>query len=63
MEKSNQVIITKLLPPKIEMGTIARQRLLRVFVENPNWRGAFITAPAGYGKTILMNQALRGKKN
>lgn len=62
MEKKKWVINTKLFPPKIGTGAIARPRLLRVFPENPNWRAAFITAPAGYGKTIFMLQAVKNIK-
>ena len=62
MEKDNRLIVTKLFPPKIGMGAIARPRLLRVFSENPNWRGAFIIAQAGYGKTVFMNQLTVDKK-
>lgn len=62
MKKKNWVINTKLFPPKIGTGAIARPRLLRVFPENPNWRGAFITAPAGYGKTVFMIQAVKSIK-
>lgn len=54
---NKQLILSKLAPPKIEQGMIVRQRLLNLFNTYPDWRIGFFSAPAGFGKTVLMSQA------
>lgn len=53
---NKQLILSKLAPPKIDQGMIFRKRLLNLFNTNPDWRIGFFSAPAGFGKTVLMSQ-------
>lgn len=52
----NHLILSKLVPPRIDHGMIIRQRLLDLFNTYPDWRIGFFSAPAGFGKTVLMSQ-------
>lgn len=47
------VMFTKLLPPRISGELIERPRLLDLFSQNNEAKLITVTAPAGYGKTIL----------
>ncbi|MBB5017662.1 ATP/maltotriose-dependent transcriptional regulator MalT [Chitinivorax tropicus] len=47
---------TKLQPPPAPLGWVVRQRLLDRFAQQTNARLVVIHAPAGYGKTIWMQQ-------
>ena len=53
------VMETKLIPPELRHKLVDRPRLLRVFSDLRGRKGAFLVAPAGYGKTSLLLQALR----
>lgn len=53
------VILTKLLPPRADSGFIDRPRLLGPLLGREDWKVAFVTAPAGFGKTVFMSQAAR----
>lgn len=52
----DQLILSKLVPPKIDQGMVIRRRILDLFGNNPDWRIGFFSAPAGFGKTVLMSQ-------
>jgi ATP/maltotriose-dependent transcriptional regulator MalT/two-component SAPR family response regulator len=52
-----EVIVTKLVPPRIGAGLIERPRLLEVFSQLMERKATFLVAPAGYGKTTLILQA------
>lgn len=56
------VIETKLIPPELRPGLIERPRLLEVFSQLRNRKATFLIAPAGYGKTALVLQALDTNK-
>lgn len=56
MFSENHLILSKLAPPQIGQGMIIRQRLLDLFNTCPDWRIGFFSAPAGFGKTVLMSQ-------
>lgn len=56
MFSQNHLILSKLAPPKIAHGMIIRKRLLDLFNNNPDWRIGFFSAPAGFGKTVLVSQ-------
>jgi LuxR family maltose regulon positive regulatory protein len=51
-----EVMLTKLLPPKTRDSLIERPRLQVLLSEVEHRKAAFITAPAGYGKTIVIQQ-------
>ncbi len=48
----SQVMITKLLPPRLSGELVERPRLLECFSQNIAAKLIILTAPAGYGKTI-----------
>ena len=54
----NDIMITKLLPPRTGNGLIERPRLLEALAQAVTSRVILLTAPAGYGKTVLMTQYL-----
>ncbi len=56
------VIETKLIPPELRPGLIERPRLLEAFSQLRNRKATFLVAPAGYGKTTLLLQALDTNK-
>lgn len=56
----NDILRTKLLPPRLHSNTILREALLARLDANPTRKVTFIVAPAGFGKTTLVNQWLRG---
>jgi LuxR family maltose regulon positive regulatory protein len=56
------IIITKLFPPRTRNGLIERPRLLEVLTQAETNRLILLTAPAGYGKTVLMTQYLSQSK-
>jgi LuxR family maltose regulon positive regulatory protein len=58
----NDIMITKLSPPRAGNIMIERPRLLDALARAENSRVILLTAPAGYGKTILMTQYLSRSK-
>ncbi len=50
------IMLTKLLPPHVDAGMIERPRLLELLSPGERGRIVLLTAPAGYGKTVLMLQ-------
>lgn len=53
------LIIAKLSLPRIEKDIIARPRLLQLATEVTTKKLTLLTAPAGYGKTVLMSQLVK----
>ena len=53
-----EVIVTKLVPPKPGPGLIERPRLLEALSQLGERKATFLVAPAGYGKTTLILQAV-----
>ncbi len=51
-----EVMLTKLLPPRISNEIIERPRLLELLNRNRNVKLVMVTAPAGYGKTVSILQ-------
>ncbi|NLB72677.1 MAG: hypothetical protein GX795_01420, partial [Firmicutes bacterium] len=56
------VIETKLIPPELRPGLIERPHLLEAFSQLRDRKATFLVAPAGYGKTTLLLQALHTGK-
>jgi LuxR family maltose regulon positive regulatory protein len=56
------VIETKLIPPELRPELIERPRLLEAFSQLRDRKATFLVAPAGYGKTTLLLQALDTNK-
>jgi ATP-dependent transcriptional regulator len=54
-----EIILTKLLPPHAHDGIIERPRLIRLLSQNGGRKLILLTAPAGYGKTVLAFQYAR----
>lgn len=54
-----QTMVTKLLPPQIDVNLIERPRLLKLASQTPGWQFALLTAPAGYGKSVFMTQLVK----
>jgi LuxR family maltose regulon positive regulatory protein len=53
------IVITKLSLPPIEKDIVARPRLLQLATEITSRKLTLLTAPAGYGKTVLMVQLVK----
>lgn len=58
MPKANKLITAKFTPPKAQKGFLERTRLLELLSRNRECKTTLITAPAGYGKTVLLLQYL-----
>ena len=58
MPKANKLITAKFTPPKAQKGFLERTRLLELLSHNRECKTTLITAPAGYGKTVLLLQYL-----
>ncbi|MGE5556987.1 MAG: hypothetical protein ACM3WV_00100 [Bacillota bacterium] len=58
MPKVKKILAAKLLPPHIDVNIMERPRLIEkiALTTSSEPKTIFITAPAGYGKTILMLQ-------
>lgn len=54
----SEMILSKLTPPKTGSGFIERPRLIKILNQAVNSRVILLTAPAGYGKTVLVTQYL-----
>ncbi|HEX3048840.1 MAG TPA: BTAD domain-containing putative transcriptional regulator [Bacillota bacterium] len=54
-----EVMVTKLLPPNTDHGIIDRPRLIEILSANPNRKLTVLTAPAGYGKSVLTLQFVK----
>lgn len=50
------IVETKILRPHNGEGVVARQRLLDQLAAQANGRVALVTAPAGFGKTVVLSQ-------
>lgn len=53
------ILKSKLAPPRFGIEMVPRPRLLRLLKDFKRTRATLITAPAGYGKTVLMIQILK----
>jgi ATP-dependent transcriptional regulator len=53
---NHDVMVTKLLPPRIETTIIQRTRLLEILKEKESCKLILLSAPAGYGKSLLLRQ-------
>lgn len=62
MSIASGVMATKLLPPLADTSFVERPRLLDLLSQNQHGRIILLTAPAGYGKTVLMLQITRNSK-
>jgi LuxR family maltose regulon positive regulatory protein len=62
MYPKEDFMIVKLSPPQINPGIISRPRLLNRFIQNSQWRFGYLSAPAGFGKTVLMSQVAAALK-
>ena len=58
---SINLIPTKLIIPKRQPGVIRRPRLIDFLHEHLERKLLFVTAPAGYGKTTLLDQWLQAE--
>ena len=56
-------LTTKFFTPLLREGYVARPRLLRQIKENFQQNLILISAPAGFGKTTLLSEWVRGNKN
>jgi LuxR family maltose regulon positive regulatory protein len=56
------VIETKLRVPSLRSEQVPRPRLLGMLEEGLGCRVTLVSAPAGYGKTILLSQWLRSRE-
>lgn len=62
MSQSNSDILrTKLLPPRLHKSAIVRESLVARLEQDAERKVTLVVAPAGFGKTTLVNQWLRGK--
>ena len=51
-----EVMMTKLLPPRVSSELINRPRIFELFNQNRDRKFIVVTAPAGYGKTVAILQ-------
>ena len=51
---AHELIATKLAPPSVRTGYVARQRLLDAITAGCDLRVTLVDAPTGYGKTMLV---------
>ncbi len=51
---AEELIATKLAPPSVRTGYIPRQRLIDALAAGSDLRLTLVTAPTGYGKTMLV---------
>lgn len=58
MRRENQVIAAKIRPPRLEVDLLARPRLIKLFENYRSQTLTVVSAPAGYGKTVLTFQFL-----
>lgn len=54
-----EVLLTKLMPPEAETGLLERARLFNMVTPGKEKKVTVVTAPAGYGKTVLVLQLSR----
>ncbi|HJY63838.1 MAG TPA: hypothetical protein VJ455_06760 [Ignavibacteria bacterium] len=60
----NNIIETRIIPSKVQNGIISRKKLIKKLEDNINKSLIIICAPAGYGKTTLIQEYLEiNKKN
>lgn len=58
---NSDILRTKLLPPRLHSTSIMREALLARLEADAERKVTLVVAPAGFGKTTLVNQWLRGK--
>ena len=56
MPLSDRILATKLLAPRTGVKLVARPRLLAKFENCQARKLTLVSAPAGYGKTVLISQ-------
>ncbi|EEG78005.1 BTAD domain-containing putative transcriptional regulator [Dethiobacter alkaliphilus] len=56
MSLSDRILASKLLAPRTGVRLLARPRLLEKFTDYQSRKLTLISAPAGYGKTVLISQ-------
>ncbi|MGD9401859.1 MAG: LuxR C-terminal-related transcriptional regulator, partial [bacterium] len=61
-ESFETILTTRLHPPPISSDIVARPRLLKTLMEGRRRTMTLISAPAGYGKSVLASQWLAGEK-
>ena len=61
-EPITTILKTKLRPPKMLPGLVARSRLTDLLQQNPRRPLTLVSAPAGYGKTTVVTQWLHAVK-
>lgn len=59
---SNQLIATKLNIPQMPARLVRRQRLYDLLSESSSWRLLLVSAPAGFGKTTLVQSWIAQSK-
>jgi LuxR family maltose regulon positive regulatory protein len=60
MISNPDILRTKLLPPRLHSTAILREALLARLASDAERKVTLVVAPAGFGKTTLVNQWLRG---
>ncbi|WP_442508583.1 LuxR C-terminal-related transcriptional regulator [Novipirellula sp. SH528] len=61
-ERITAILKTKLRPPNMLPGLVARSRLMDLLQQNPRRPLTLVSAPAGYGKTTVVTQWLHAVK-
>ncbi len=51
---AEELVATKLVPPRVRGGYIARKRLIDALAAGRDRRLTLVDAPTGYGKTMLV---------
>ena len=54
---------TKMMPPPQASAFVSRQRFVKMFKDATSYRLILISAPAGFGKTTALIQAITFLKN
>lgn len=63
MQPTHNLLTSKINPPRIGIETIFRNRLIDDFRDIENKKLTIVSAPTGYGKTVLISQFVATRNN
>src|SRR5688572_24784562 len=54
--RQNKIIQTRIMPPKAPQNIVSRSGMMELLASTEGRKLLLVTAPAGYGKTTLVNE-------